>query len=74
MNNSSLFDEKRFYCQFIDDLLQCKSEVIIESPFITSTRMQMLYPVFEELIERGVKVSVVTRGPREHAETYNNTI
>lgn len=71
MNNSTLFDEKTFYEQFIDDLLNCEYEVIIESSFITTTRMQTLYPVFEELIENGVKVIVVTRDPCEHTEPYN---
>lgn len=70
MNNSSLYDEKTFYQQFIIDLLNCQSEVIIESPFITSKRMQMLYPIFEKLIRKGIKVYVVTRDPREHTETY----
>jgi len=70
MNNSSLFDEKTFYDQFIDDLSKCKDEVIIESPFITSARMKMLYPVLEKLIKRDVKVYVVTRDPREHTEPY----
>ncbi len=70
MNNSSLFDEKTFYDQFIDDLSKCKDEVIIESPFITSFRMKLLYPIFEKLIKRGVKVYVVTRDPREHVEPY----
>lgn len=71
MTNSRLFDEKTFYEQFVDDLLQCKSEVIIESPFITSGRMKTLYPVFEKLIRRGVKVYVVTRDPREHSDGYD---
>lgn len=70
MNNPSLHDETTFYGQFIDDLSKCKSEVIIESPFITSARMKMLYPVLEKLIKRGVKVYVVTRDPREHTEPY----
>lgn len=72
MNNTSLFDEKTFYNQFIIDLLNCSTEVIIESPFITSARMQMLFPLFETLIEKGVNVFVVTRDPREHMATYKN--
>lgn len=67
---STLYNESTFYKQFIEDLLMAEEEVIIESPFITNTRMQILYPVFEELINRGVKVFVVTRDPREHAELY----
>ena len=69
MNNSGLFDEKTFYDQFIRDLQKCKTEVIIESPYITSSRMTTLYPVFEKLIRQDVKVNVVTRDPREHFES-----
>lgn len=70
MNNSSLYDEKTFYGRFIADLLTCQKEIIIESPFITSSRMKTLSPVFEKLIKRGVKVSIVTRDPRDHSEPY----
>lgn len=31
--------------------------------------MRGLFPVFEKLIERGVKVYVLTRDPREHSES-----
>lgn len=63
---SKLYDEKGFYGAFVKDLRQAKEEVIIESPFITSGRMRKLFPVFEELIRRDVKVYVVTRDPRQH--------
>ena len=72
MNNSSLYDEKTFYGQFIKDLLHCHAEVIIESPFITTSRMQVLYPIFEVLIRKGVKVYVVTRDPRDHTGVYKD--
>ena len=68
--SSKLFDEKQFYQTFIKDLCDCKKEVIIESPFITCSRMKMLYPVFEKLVKRGVKVYVITRDPREHSNGY----
>ncbi|HSW97578.1 MAG TPA: phospholipase D-like domain-containing protein [Candidatus Saccharimonadales bacterium] len=70
MNNSSLYDERTFYEKFISDLLTCQKEVIIESPFITNSRMKMLYPTFEKLIKRGIKVTVVTRDPHDHSEPY----
>jgi len=65
---SELHDEKTFYRQFIADLLHCKKEVIIESPFITTERMRMLHPIFEKLVARNVKIYVMTRNPREHSE------
>jgi phosphatidylserine/phosphatidylglycerophosphate/cardiolipin synthase-like enzyme len=68
VNFSSLFDESTFYEAFINDLLSSTKEVIIESPYITTERMRMLKPVFEELINRGVKIYVMTRDPKEHNE------
>jgi hypothetical protein len=70
MNNSTLYDEKTFYNQFINDLLYCQREVLIESPFITSVRMKMLYPILEDLINRRINIVVVTRDPREHIGIY----
>lgn len=66
---SKLHDENTFYHAFINDLNACRKEVIIESPFISSSRMKKLYPVFERLIKRGVRVYVMTRDPREHDDS-----
>ena len=68
MFNSSLYDETTFYQQFKRDLLHATHEVVIESPYITRERMKALYPIFETLINRRVKVYVITRDPREHME------
>lgn len=65
---SRLFDEKTFYSAFLDDLETCREEIIIESPFITSERMKTFVLVFKNLLERGVKIYVITRDPREHYE------
>ncbi len=64
--SSGLFDEKTFYQSFIKDLLNCETEVIIESPYVTSARMKRLWPVFKKLLSRGVKIYFITRDPREH--------
>lgn len=68
--NSSLCDEKSFFKIFKKDLEHAKSEVIIESPFITTVRMNTLTPAFQKLVDRGVKVYVVTRDPKEHQSPY----
>lgn len=70
MNNSRLYDEKTFYDAFVTDLEACRHEIVIESPFITSSRMSTLKPFFESLVERNVKVYVITRDPREHSNGY----
>ncbi|HUD44080.1 MAG TPA: phospholipase D-like domain-containing protein [Patescibacteria group bacterium] len=66
--NSSLFDEKTFYSTFLRDLEGCRNEVIIESPYITSKRAELLIPIFESLLLKGVKIYVMTRDPKEHEE------
>ena len=68
--NSRLFDETTFYKQFICDLKRSKSEVIIESPFITSVRMKTYWPIFRKLYDRGVKIYIIIRDPKEHNQGY----
>ncbi|SRR5258708_14547541 len=70
MNNSSLYDEKTFYKQFISDLQNCKKEAIIESPFITSSRMKMLYYILANLALKEVRIYIITRNPIEHVGKY----
>ena len=74
MNNftTSLHDEKTFYQAFLKDLERCKQEIIIESPFITTERMKSLWPTLKRLYNRGVKIFIVTRDPKEHSESYEN--
>lgn len=67
---SILYDESTFYNRFTRDLLNTKEEVVIESPFISSRRMKELRPIFERLVNRGVKVYIFTRDPKEHSDEY----
>ncbi len=70
LTTSILYDEATFYKQFIYDLSAVSNEVIIESPFISSSRMRRLRPIFEKLINKGIKVFIMTRDPKEHSEEY----
>lgn len=70
MYNPFFFDQDTFYPAFISDLENCRQEVIIESPFITSKRMQTLWPIFNSLINRNIKIYVITRDPKEHSSKY----
>ena len=70
MNNSELFDSDSFYKAFERDLRSAKHSVIIESPFITSRRMEYLLPILIKLRRNGVRVVVNTRDPKEHNEEY----
>ena len=68
--DSKLFDQTDFYRQFIRDLNSCKNEVIIESPFITSSRMNLLYPTFKKLLARNVHINIITRDPIDHDDEF----
>ena len=68
--NSSLHDEKTFYKVFLSDLDRATEEIIIESPFITSNRMKMLWPSLRRVYSRGVKVYIITRDPNDHNNGY----
>lgn len=62
---SILYDETTFYNKFKQDLMQAKREVIIESPFIATRRLEMLKPLFQVLVKKGIKVFIITRDPLE---------
>jgi hypothetical protein len=63
---SSLHNEDTFYCQFITDLQNATKEVIIESPFITSKRLNTLLPIFTQLKSKNIAIFIITRDPKEH--------
>jgi phosphatidylserine/phosphatidylglycerophosphate/cardiolipin synthase-like enzyme len=67
-DTSQLFDEKTFYQTFLQDLVNCQSEVIIESPYITTKRMRTFDRIFEKLLKKGIKIYIFTRDPKEHEE------
>lgn len=69
---TSLHDEKTFYSAFLKDLEHCNQEVIIESPFITTERMKLFEPILRKLVDRSIKVFIITRDPNEHANGYEN--
>ena len=68
--SSSLYDNKTFYHAFATDLRNAKRSVIIESPFITTRRMNDLLPILRKLRSNSVRVIVNTRNPEEHDDDY----
>ncbi|MCA9350981.1 hypothetical protein KC874_04815, partial [Candidatus Saccharibacteria bacterium] len=48
--NSQLYDDQTFYKAFVRDIALSKKEVIIESPFITTARVNMLLPVIHKAL------------------------
>ena len=64
--NSSLYDEETFYTRFAKDLKNCHSEVIIESPFITNRRLELLMPALQKLKSKHIRITINTRDPETH--------
>ncbi len=65
LTTSNIYDEDTFYRNFIHDLHNANEEVVIESPFITVNRIRILKPTFEKLMNKGVKVFIITKDPNE---------
>jgi phosphatidylserine/phosphatidylglycerophosphate/cardiolipin synthase-like enzyme len=70
LSASRLYDQDTFYSAFINDLKKAKSQVIIESPFITTERMSILLPIFRVLVKRGVQLVINTKPLGEHELDY----
>lgn len=64
--DADLYDQTQFYQKLTKDLMKTKAEVIIESPFITKTRLTKLLPLLTELKSNRIKVIINTRDPNEH--------
>jgi phosphatidylserine/phosphatidylglycerophosphate/cardiolipin synthase-like enzyme len=67
---SRLLNEETFYPAFLKDLKRCKSEVIIECPFITARRLGQLLPTLERLKTRKVRIIINTRDPQTNDDEY----
>lgn len=67
---SKLYDNDTFYKAFTRDLLRARDYVLIESPFITSRRMNELVPILAKLRRRNVRIIINTRNPDEHVSEY----
>lgn len=68
--SSSLYDNRNFYKSFVKDLKSAQRSILIESPFITTRRMNDLLPIFRTLRQQGVRIVVNTRNPEEHDSDY----
>lgn len=69
--SSSLLDQVNFYHTFEKDLARAKGEVVIESPFISFKRLNLLLPIFRRLIQRGIRIVVNTKPIEEQDTDYS---
>jgi phosphatidylserine/phosphatidylglycerophosphate/cardiolipin synthase-like enzyme len=64
--SSKLYDGESFYPELMKDLNKCQHELLIESPFITNRRLNVLLPTLIKLKDRRVRVTINTRDPETH--------
>lgn len=63
---SKLYSEETFYNAFVKDIRQARSELVIESAYMTTRRVHYLLPYSKELKKNRVRVVINTRNPEEH--------
>ncbi len=65
---SQLLDEQAFYDVFARDIQRARQSIIIESPFITTKRLEWLCDGLREARSRGVSIVINTRNPDTHSD------
>ena len=68
--SSRLYDQNTFYQAFERDLKNSRRSVLIESPFITTKRINRLMPILRSLSRKGIRIVVNTRSPLEHGPEH----
>jgi phosphatidylserine/phosphatidylglycerophosphate/cardiolipin synthase-like enzyme len=72
IHSSHLYNQESFYKAFVHDLERARSLVVIESPFITRKRMNMLLPTLSGLRAKGIRIVINTKPFIEHELSYRN--
>ena len=63
---SQLHNENSFYPALLKDIKQCRSELIIESAYMTTKRVYYLLPYLKVLKKNRVRIVINTRNPEEY--------
>ena len=70
--SSRLYDQDTFYKAFLRDIERAQTRVIIESPFITEKRMNLLLPTLLKLRNKGISIIINTKPFEEHEQRYRD--
>jgi phosphatidylserine/phosphatidylglycerophosphate/cardiolipin synthase-like enzyme len=65
MVNVEVCDQRSFYPRFAMDLKNAKALVLIQSPFVSESRLQKLERSLKACIERNVRVCVFLQQPHD---------
>ncbi|MCK4528996.1 ATP-binding domain-containing protein, partial [candidate division WOR-3 bacterium] len=68
-----IMTQDRFYPFFCGDIHQAKERVVIYSAFITQDRLAIMEPSIKSVVERGVRVFVITKARGDRGKRELNT-
>ena len=74
VRGSMSYNEYEFWPQFYNDLQFAKESIIIFSPFIAIQRTGKLINLFMSIINRNVKIFVITKPPKEQFSQMKTSI
>ncbi|MFZ3010080.1 MAG: hypothetical protein WA030_03630 [Candidatus Microsaccharimonas sp.] len=63
---NNIYNSDSFYQKLLIDFKKAKKRIIVESPFITARRSEMLYPVIAEAKKKGATIAINTKPLNEH--------
>ncbi len=69
-DNSDLFDSNTFYPRLLKNLKKANCELIIESPYLTTKRLDYLFPTIQILKNKRIKIIINTKDPAELDNEY----
>lgn len=69
-HNVQVFDEKTFYARFVTDLEDAKALVLIQSSYLSESRIDKLEHSIQSCVRRGVCVCTFVQEPRPDSNQY----
>jgi len=75
MNTVNLiYNSKDFLTVYCNDVLCSKKELVISSPFISKVTLSKILRDYKLLLNRGVKIKIITRPPQDFKENSRKNI
>lgn len=66
ISSGQLLNQDSFYKVFLKDVSEARQEIIIESPFLTLKRLNILLPTLRQLSRKNVRIIINTKPVIEH--------
>ncbi len=70
----NIFNKSSFFAIYLRDIAAASKHILIVSPFITKKRTDQMMVYFNELIEKQVKITIITRPAEDYKKERRNSI